>query len=748
MNDKDQKRRQWLLQLREEAKARLARTPQPPAPDNILHELRVHQIELEMQNEELRQAHAALEASRDRYVDLFEFAPIGYVTLTRDGMIAEINLAAAVLLGVGRKRVIHRRFARFVADRDKDRWYRLFLTMMRHADAGKQCFDMQLKRGDGSRLHVHCDCLRRVGIGASPVLCIALADITELKQAEADLQVAATAFESTQEGMFITDVDRKILKVNQAFTKITGYSPEEVIGRTPRLLGSGYHDADFYAALWERVEKNRSWEGEVWDWRKSGEKYPLWLTITAVHGSNAALLHYVVTLIDITEQKEASDQIEQLAFYDPLTNLPNRRLLKDRLHLALAGSTRSKRYGALLFIDLDNFKTLNDTLGHDMGDLLLQQAAQRLLDCVREGDTAARLGGDEFVVMLEDLSENPEEAAIHAEIAGKKILTALNAPYTLGGQDYRCSSSIGATLFYDHVASEDDLLKHVDIALYEAKRGGRNTLCFFDKSMQSALTERAALEANLRLALEKNRFKLLYQMQVTHDHRIVGAEALVRWRHPDGLIPPREFIPLADETGLLLPIGQWVLKTACAQLKSWENSPYTRHLHLAVNVCSPLFHQADFVAQVSAILEQTAIDPQRLKLELTEGIVIADIDDAITKMQALKALGVRFSLDDFGTGYSSLSYLTQLPLDQLKIDQSFVHNLGIKQTDAVIVQIIIGMADKLGMEVIAEGVETEAQRAFLEQQGCRLYQGYLFGKPVPLETFERLLYPNSKLRNV
>lgn len=748
MSDKNLKHNQQrLLQLRTAAEARVGQTNamELDATDSLLQELHVHQIELEMQNEELRRAHVALEASRDRFADLYEFAPIGYLTLNENGLITEINFIGATLLGMERKHLIHRRFARFVADQDKDRWHRQFLKAMRDPERDNQSFDLQLNRADKLMIHTHLYCLRRVDVGLTHLLRIALVDITELKRAETDLLIAATAFES-QEGIIITDANCVILKVNHAFTKITGYCPKEVIGYPPCLFTAGCHDAAFYDALWETVKRTKAWEGEIRSRRKNGETYPLWLTISAVQGSDDALIHYVITLTDISLQKEASEQIERLAFFDTLTHLPNRRLLKDRLHLALANSTRSKRYGALLFIDLDNFKTLNDTLGHDIGDLLLQQVAQRLLNCVREVDTVARLGGDEFVVILEDLSENTEDAAIHAEITGKKILAATTESYLLEGHDYRCMCSIGVTLFYDHAAAEDILLKHVDIAMYQAKREGRNTLCFFDQAMQSVLIERAALEASLRLALENNQLKLYYQIQMTHDYRAIGAEVLVRWQHPSyGLISPLDFIPLAEETGLILPIGQWVLATACAQLKAWETSLHTRRLQLAVNVSACQFHQADFVEQVRAILEQSAIEPRRIKLELTEGTVIANIDDTIAKMQALKALGVRFSLDDFGTGYSSLSYLTQLPIDQLKIDQSFVRNLGVKKTDEVIVQTIIGMANNLGMEVIAEGLETEAQRTFLEQHGCLLYQGYLFSKPVLPDAFEQLLQRNQNV---
>ena len=565
-------------------------------------------------------------------------------------------------------------------------------------------------------MHAHVDCQRRTefDVGEAPVLHIALADTTELNQAMTDLRISTKVFEA-QEGILITDANGVILKANQAFTKVTGYSIEEAIGQTPRLLKSGRHDAVFYAAMWESIKCTGAWEGEIWNRRKNGEIYPQAVTITAVPESESNALYYVALLTDITQQKITAEQIKMLAFYDPLTNLPNRRLLKDKLHLAMAYSARNKRPGALLFIDLDNFKQLNDTLGHNIGDLLLKQVAQRLLGCVREIDSVARLGGDEFVVMLEALSKNPEEAIIDVEIVGQKIIDALNAPYLLENNEYRCTSSIGAVLFDDHLATEDELLKHADIAMYAVKHSGRNNLRFFDQAMQSVLTKRATLEADLQRALEKNQFTLYYQLQTTHDKWIVGAEVLIRWRHSEqGLILPMEFIPLAEETGLILAIGQWVLETACAQLKRWESKPHTQRLQLAVNISALQLHHADFFEQIHALVEKYAIEPNRLKLELTESMVLDDIDDNIVKMQALKHIGVGFSMDDFGTGYSSLSYLTQLPLDQLKIDQSFIRNLDLKHTDSVIVQTIIGMANNLGMEVIAEGVETETQRAFLE----------------------------------
>ncbi len=393
----------------------------------------------------------------------------------------------------------------------------------------------------------------------------------------------------------------------------------------------------------------------------------------------------------------------------------------------------------MLFIDLDNFKTLNDTLGHDIGDLLLEQVAARLTTCVREGDTVARIGGDEFVVMLEDLSEDTLEAAEQTETIADKILATLNQPYRLGIHAHHSTPSIGATLFNNN-KSIDELLKQADIAMYQAKKAGRNTLRFFDPEMQKNINSRALLEIELRKALEKQEFQLYYQIQVDSAHAPIGAEALIRWQHPQrGLVPPLEFIPLAEDTGLILPIGQWVLETACAQIKAWEQDALTDALALCVNVSAKQFHQSDFVAQVRASVLRHGINPQRLKLELTESMLLENIDDTIATMVALRESGVGFSLDDFGTGYSSLQYLKRLPLDQLKIDQSFVRDIAIDSSDKAIVTTIIAMAHSLNLGVIAEGVETEEQRQFLENTGCSHYQGYLFGKPLPIGQFGALL---------
>jgi len=560
-----------------------------------------------------------------------------------------------------------------------------------------------------------------------------------LEAREADLSIAAIAFE-TDEGMMVTDENALIIRVNQAFTRLTGYSAEEAIGKNPSILKSGRQEAEFYERLWTSLQVNKSWQGEIWNKRKNGEVYPEWLNITAVVDKAGKVTNYVSTFVDFTERKQAESEIHHLAFYDPLSQLPNRRLLLDRLRQAVSTSARNQTSSALLFIDLDNFKTLNDTKGHGVGDLLLIEVAKRLQGCVREGDTLSRFGGDEFVLLLEGLSSEMAQAAVQAQGVGEKVLDVLSQPYLLEGNEFHSSSSMGITLFSNHLHKLDELLKQADTAMYEAKKSGRNALRFFDPKMQVELEIRAQLEVGVREALRKQEFQLYYQMQVNNSGQILGAEVLLRWLHPEqGIISPLEFIPLAEETGLIIPIGTWVLINACQQIKVWESNPLTRKLNLAVNVSVRQFRQADFVAQVVEILNQTGINPALLKLELTESIVLDDVSDTIDKMQALRQIGVSFSMDDFGTGYSSLAYLTQLPLNQLKIDQSFVRNIGMKASDATIIQTIIGMANNLGMAVIAEGVETQAQRDFLENMGCLLYQGYLFGKPVPLEEFMRNL---------
>ena len=564
-----------------------------------------------------------------------------------------------------------------------------------------------------------------------------------LEEREAALRVAAIAFE-IEEGMIVTDPDEVIIRVNRVFTQLTGYSAEDAIGKNLGMLKSDHQNEDFYSRMQKTLHQDNSWQGEIWNQRKNGEVYPEWLTVTAVVDKERKITNYICAFFDITERKQAEEKIHNLAFYDSLTQLPNRRLLLDRLHQAVASGARNHTCAALLFIDLDNFKILNDTRGHDIGDLLLIEVAQRLRTCIRDSDSLARLGGDEFVVLLNELSEDRTQAAVQAKGVGEKILNSINLPYLLDNIEHYSSTSIGISLFADYQQNLDDLLKQADTAMYAAKKSGRNTLRFFDHAMQETLETRSQLEAGMYKALPNDEFRLHYQVQVDSNQRVIGAEALIRWERPEqGIISPELFIPVAEDTGLILPLGQWVLQVACTQLKEWESNPLTDQLSLAVNVSARQFRQPGFVKQVRDVIGQTLINPARLKLELTESTVLENITDIIAKMHALKQIGVRFSMDDFGTGYSSLAYLTQLPLDQLKIDQKFVHNIGSKASDSMIVQTIIGMANNLGIEVIAEGVETDVQRNFLKEAGCMLYQGYLFGSPVPPEEFMASLTPNS-----
>ena len=566
----------------------------------------------------------------------------------------------------------------------------------------------------------------------------------EHKQAEDALQYSEQRFRDVSDaaGEYLWEIDANMAYTyvsNRSF-EVKGYTPEELLGQTPMKFMPPEDVPLMMETINRAIANKGTFRLQHRGTTKTGKV--LWEEVNGLpfFDENGALIGLRGAGLNITDRKRAEEEIKNLAFYDPLTRLPNRRLLLDRLQQALVSSARSKQEGALLFIDLDNFKTLNDTLGHDIGDLLLQQVAQRLGDCVREGDTVARLGGDEFVVMLEDLSEQAIEAAAQAETVGEKILAILNQPYLLSTHEYFNTPSIGATLFSNYYQAPEELMKQADIAMYQAKKAGRNTLRFFDPKMQDTINARAILEDGLRNALAKHEFQLYYQIQVDSSHRPLGAEALIRWMHPErGLVPPVQFIPLAEETGLILPIGQWVLETACTQLKKWQQGDLTRDLVLAVNVSAKQFRQVHFVAQVQAVVQRHAINPALLKLELTESLLLDDVEDTIATMNALSGIGVQFSLDDFGTGYSSLQYIKQLPLHQLKIDQSFVQDIVFDSSDKAIVRTIIAMAHSMSFNVIAEGVETEAQRLCLLNKGCTHYQGFLFSKPVPIEQFEALL---------
>jgi len=596
--------------------------------------------------------------------------------------------------------------------------------------------DAMARRQNGSEFPVSMS-LSSIQLGQTWHTLAILRDISHQKRVESELRIASTAF-NIQMGMAITDAKNVILRVNKAFTDITGYRPDEVLGRNPNLLSSGRHDKAFYQTMFESIAQTGMWAGEIWNRHKDGGIFPEWLTVTAVKDEAGVITNYVSAFSDISERKAAENQIRSLAFYDPLTDLPNRRLLMDRLELAMMVSSRTNQCSALLFIDLDNFKSVNDTLGHHVGDDLLRQVAKRLSATVRSNDTVARLGGDEFVIMLESLGDNASDAAQQADTIGQKVLATLDHDLEFSGVRFHSTASIGVAMFCGLGESIDELLKRADLSMYEAKAGGRNALRFFDPQVQAAVEAKAAMEVALRLAIEQGQLVVYYQLQVDARGLPVGAEALVRWMHPQrGLVSPLEFIDLAEQSGLILPLGAFVLDTACQQLATWHRDPELAHLTLAVNVSAKQFHQTHFVDEVLTTLLRTGADPNRLKLELTESLLVDNINDVIVKMKSLKTLGVGFSLDDFGTGYSSLAYLSRLPLDQLKIDQGFVRDIQTSDQAAAICAATIGLAHSLKIKVVAEGVETEAQRYFLSDlHHCDMLQGYLFGKPMPIDDFE------------
>jgi len=580
-------------------------------------------------------------------------------------------------------------------------------------------------------------------------------EIAERRRVEQELRIAderlkehleriQMLIDASPDGVIELDGAGRVTCWNDQAERIFGWRATQVLGKVfaATLLSPPFREAHHQwmaRALASSPPPRLGKPLELAGLRADGVEFPLEVTLAAMKRNGDYV--YVAYARDITERNENLERIAHLCSHDNLTKLPNRQLLADRLTLALTASARHLLQGALLLIDLDNFRTLNETLGHGIGDLLLLEVARRLQQQAGPKATVARLGGDEFMVLIEELSPDLEEAQIQAEERGEQLRAALKVSYQLAGHDYLCTPSIGLVLFgQDLATTAEELLKKADIALFQAKIQGRNRLCFFDPEMASQVSQRALLESDLRRALANGEFVLRYQLQVARDGRPLGAEVLLRWQHPErGLLAPMTFIPLAEGTGLILPIGQWVLEQVCARLKDWEGDPDLGNLQLAVNVSASQLRDQDFVAAVRRILRRHAIAPGRLKLELTEGAILDDVGDSVTKMKVLRSLGVHFSLDDFGTGYSSLAYLTQLPLSQLKIDQAFVHNLGNKATDDIIVRTIIAMAESLGIEVVAEGVETQAQRDFLEAEGCGIYQGYLFGKPLPVEDFLRLV---------
>jgi len=568
-------------------------------------------------------------------------------------------------------------------------------------------------------------------------------DISALKKAEKRLHLSAKVFDNSGEGIMITDADVKIIAVNRAFTGMTGYSEAELLGKNPRIFASGRHDRDFYRDMWAAINTTGHWQGEIWDRHKSWRIYPKWMTINAVRDASGELTNYIAISTDITERKEAEKHIHLLAYYDVLTGLPNRTLLHDRLEQVLAAAHRDKHKFALMFLDLDRFKYVNDSMGHATGDALLQTVAQRLQECVREGDTVSRIGGDEFIVLLR---ETDVEGAAHV---AQNILNSLAIPCDIGKTQISTNASIGISIYPDHAGDVDTLIKNADMAMYSAKEEGRNNFQLYAPEMNLRATRVFSMEKDLRLALERNEFLLHYQPQVDlRSGRICGAEALLRWRHPEnGYISPAEFIPVAEETGQIIPIGEWVLHTACAQLATWRQQGIPV-FPVAVNLSIRQLRQPNLAQLVATALKDMRLHPSDLELELTEGIMMGDTQAAMTFLTQMHELGVRLSIDDFGTGFSSLNYLKKMPLDRLKIDRSFVRDIETDESDAAIVRSIISLGHRLKLRVIAEGVETLEQLDFLRVRGCDEIQGYYFSRPLPADEFVRFIGSGPKFDEI
>ena len=562
-----------------------------------------------------------------------------------------------------------------------------------------------------------------------------LAQCAHTLLSETERRLSATVFDCSSDAIIVTDPRNAIISVNPAFCEITGFSRAEVIGKDPRMLSSGRQDREFYAHMWKSLQEAGKWSGEVWNRRKDGEVYPEWLSVSTVKNSKGETTHYVGIFSDITERKQAEERVRHLAHYDALTDLPNRILFHDRLQQALIQAQRNREQVAVMFIDLDRFKIINDTLGHSIGDLLLQAVAGRLINCIRQGDTVCRQGGDEFVILLPKV-HHAEDAALVAQ----KILDSIIQPFFLDRHELHISASIGISFYPGDGVSLEILMKHADVAMYRAKELGRNNYQFYFSSLNARAFERLALETSLRRAIEHGELDLYYQPLVdAKSGALIGMEALVRWHHHDlGLVLPGQFIPLAEETGLIVQIGEWVLRTACTQAQAWCKQGYGP-LRMSVNLSARQFCQSDFAGSVRKIFADTGFDPHCLELEVTESMLMHNIEDNIITLNELKAMGISIAVDDVGTGYSSLSYLKRLPIDTLKIDRSFVGEMTENRNDAAIVEAIISMAQSLSLKVIAEGVENSEQRDFLASQQCDEMQGYLFSYPLPASQFAELL---------
>jgi len=748
MNAKDFEKDRPFSALRSRAESHLARTTDhivpingvsPETTQDLIHDLRVHQVELEMQNDELRRVQGELETVRDKYVDLYDFAPIGYLTLDGKKRILEANLACSELLGTERKSLIHQVFHHFVIreDRDifRDYFNRVFTDNTRHG-----C-ELRLQRdSENTQFHAQIEAIALQHGEESPGQCrMMIMDISRRRQEEMELQLAAKVFENSVEGVMISDAKGQILRVNRAFSLVTGYSEGDVVGRSPRVLRSGRHEKKFYSKMWLRIKEKGAWQGEIWNKRKNGEVYAEWLSISAIRDERGNVTHYVGIFSDVTEQKLSEERIKNLSYYDQLTSLPNRRLFQERLKQAMVRAHRDGQWVAVMFLDLDRFKTVNDTFGHAIGDLLLQKTAERLQQCVRASDTLARLGGDEFTVVLADL-EGQQAAVKGAAAVADKMLAALTRPFDLPGQEIVTSTSIGIALYPQDSDTISDLLRYADSAMYQAKAQGRGNYIFYSQDIQVREVARARMEQDLRNALEQGSLELNYQPIIDlEDDTIVGIEALLRWNHPDwGSVALAEFMSLAENSCLVLAIGEWMLEEACRQNKAWQAMALPA-VRIAVTLSARQLRHHDLAETVQQVLYRTRLDPAYLALEITERVAMRDPLVISEILSRLKSLGVWITIDDFGSDCFPLANLRRLPIDIIKISGGFVHTCANEPDDAAIVSTIIAMAHKLRLKTHAKGVETMAQQAFLREHRCDFAHGFLYTSPLTACEMERWL---------
>ncbi|WP_020485156.1 sensor domain-containing protein [Methylomonas sp. MK1] len=724
-------------ELRQRAERQLVET----APVNVnepqlklVHELQVHQIELQMQNEALQEARTRTEQALLRYAELFDFAPLAYFTLSKEGSVQQTNFNGERLLGVERYKITGRHFANIVASEYRA-VFNGFLEKV-FANPGAQHCEIVLEPGG----HTTWVTIEAIADSDRQTCLAAIVDISERKNNEQELQLAATVYLAIEEAIMVADTNHKIIAVNPAFTKLTGYSPAEAIGQTTSLLKSSRQDDAFFIEMWKQLNSTGQWHGEIWNQRKNGEEYLARLSISTVYADNGQEIRRVAMASDITEQRRAEELIHQQANIDPLTGLANRRMFLDRLRRAINKSHREHQKLALMFMDLDHFKDINDTLGHDVGDRLLKETTQRLTSCIRDTDTLARPGGDEFTLIMSELHEMNS-----IDRVAQAMLRTMTAPFQLNNERCYVSVSIGIALYPDDAETMEELLKKADQAMYAAKELGRSRFCYFTPAMQEAAEIRLRLTNDLRHALIDNQIWVAYQPIVDlATGEIKKAEALLRWQHPTrGLVSPSEFIPIAEDSGLITEIGSWVFHQVANQVAKWRVNHHAM-FQISINKSPAQFHNnSDKMADWFEHLTRLGLPGGCIAVEITEGLLLDNSSIVADKLTAFKDAGVQTSLDDFGTGYSSLSYLKKYHIDFLKIDQAFVSNLVAHSTDMALCEAIIAMAHILGMKVIAEGVETAEQRDLLIKAGCDYGQGYLFSKAVTAEEFEKL-FPVEK----